>query len=191
MFNLNTGTPTEEQLKDPKWWNENTLEGTTHYLPTMYGVHSAWIKCDKNTVFFNYEAVQGWNQWHSFESYINAYLIKRPEENKRMKGSDVVSVELTGYELAKIYAILGHVNGDPSVWRKVQKLLKDPEQAIYNSIMQYKSNTESYMQYCDIWHKAILEPETPVLTEAQKKALELKETIAKAQQQLEELEKQI
>ncbi len=25
--------PTEQQLRDPKWWDENAPEGTTHFFP--------------------------------------------------------------------------------------------------------------------------------------------------------------
>lgn len=116
------------------------------------------------------------------------------KEKKGMKGSDKVMVELTGYQVATIYALIGKCQfSDKSDSYGLYKCLGNilsmqvviPEHKDFPEYITFSKDFEEKL------YKALLEPENPVLTEAQKKALELKETIAKAQKQLEELEKQI
>lgn len=112
-----------------------------------------------------------------------------------MKGSDKVMVELTGYQVAMIYTILAksEVNHKAKSF-SLFKLLSECLGSIQASDLPQHKDFPQYIPFnlvADSVYKAVLEPETPVLTEAQKKALELKETIAKAQQQLEELEKNL
>lgn len=110
-----------------------------------------------------------------------------------MKGSDKVMVELTGYQVATIYALIGrseigNKNESCDLYDTLEELL-----GVRNALpVGYNfPDRIDFVEFEKELYKAVLELETPILTEAQKKALELKEAIAKAQKQLEELEKEI
>ena len=104
-----------------------------------------------------------------------------------MKPTDKITVEITLAELARIYAIMGKVTegGDCTLWGKAKELL-DPERKVYDAIISARDGwkTLQYHTYREEWLDALFNQET----EQQKRIRELKETIAKAQQQIEELE---
>lgn len=105
-----------------------------------------------------------------------------------MKPTDKITVEITLAELAKIYAIMGRSNGSHAGWTLYGEgyglfgaidgawndKLKD---IIADGIINYHQIEKEWVDY-------IFKQET----EQQKRIRELKETITKAQQQIEELE---
>ena len=107
-----------------------------------------------------------------------------------MKPTDKITVEITLAELAKIYAVMGRANGetvDKLFWRARElfgDIVIDPrmrdkiEEIISGGIIDYYRIEKE-------WIDTLFKQET----EQQRRIRELKETIAKAQQQLEELEK--
>lgn len=112
------------------------------------------------------------------------------KDYKGMKGSDKVMVELTGYQVAKLYALIGATEcgtlcQSTQLYIQLAKILNSKDYQLFFDKIEFSEDLEVKI------YEVLLEPETPVLTEAQKKALELKDTIAKAQKQLEELEKEI
>lgn len=194
MIDLDTYVPTKEELDDLNWWKSNSPEETTHYLPETDFASAAWVKKIGEYYCYSYSKDQSWVSWKGGYR-CESDFIEKPKEYKGMKGSDKVMVELTGYQVAKLYAVMGHTNGPDrsNSWFKFQEVLGDSIQEIHNKHFRGKKyeDVRNYANYREEWESVILEPETPVLTEAQKKALELKETIAKAQKQLEELEKNL
>ena len=107
-----------------------------------------------------------------------------------MKPTDKITVEITLAELARIYAIMGKVtaSADCTLWDKAKELL-DPEREVYDAIVGAREDGRTttilqYHTYQKEWVNALFKQET----EQQKRIRELKETIAKAQQQIEELE---
>jgi hypothetical protein len=104
-----------------------------------------------------------------------------------MKPDDKLTVEITMVELAQIYAVMGKVTAtvDGTLWYKAKGLL-DPEREVYDAIVGARDGwtTLQYHTYRDEWLNALFKQET----EQQKQIRELKETIAKTQQQIEELE---
>ncbi len=107
------------------------------------------------------------------ENKLPYYNEEIKKEYKGMKGSDKVMVELTGYQVAKLYAVMGSANGPSSAcsWFKFRDLLGDNYQKIYNEHILGKPREErlNYNKYVSLWESVILEPETPALTEALKK----------------------
>lgn len=124
------------------------------------------------------------------ENKLPYYNEEIKKEYKGMKGSDKVMVELTGYQVAKLYALVGATEcgkfcQSTQLYIQLAKILDSKDYTLFFDKIDFTRETESRI------YQALLEPEAPSLTEAQKKALEIKETIAKAQKQLEELEKEI
>jgi|SRR5690606_40071 len=108
-----------------------------------------------------------------------------------MKPTDKITVEITLAELARIYAVMGKVTAaaDCTLWDKAKELL-DPKGEVYGAIIVARhdgrtTTTLQYHAYREEWLNALFKQET----EQEKRIRELKETIAKAQQQIEELEK--
>lgn len=196
MINLHEYKPSEADISNPVWWKDNSPEGTTHYLPDQPAVARAFIKEDGDILYYSYGHGFSWIHWGVKKMKSCYKLIERPKEKKGMKGSDKVMVELTGYQVAKLYAVLGSCNGGleyetrPSLYSQARDLLGLSDDFWVGHFLN-KLPLINFYGLEENLYKAVLEPENPVLTEAQKKALELKETIAKAQKQLEELEKEI
>src|SRR5690554_849310 len=103
-----------------------------------------------------------------------------------MKPTDKITVEVTLAELARIYAVMGKATagGDGPLWGKAKELL-DPKREVYDAIIAARDrlSTLQYHTYQEAWLNALFNQET----EQQKRIRELKETITKAQQQIEEL----
>lgn len=108
-------------------------------------------------------------------------------QSKRLKPEDKITVEITLAELARVYAVMGKVDGGigDTIWQKAKEIL-DPRREIYNGMMlgSPAEHVLKYTHYCREWERALFHRET----EQQKQIRELKETIQKAQQQIEELE---
>ena len=104
-----------------------------------------------------------------------------------MKPNDKIAVEITLAELARIYAVMGKVtvSADCTLWDKAMELL-DPKREVYDAIISARDGrtTLQYHTYREEWLNALFKQGT----EQEKRIRELKETIAKAQQQIEELE---
>lgn len=188
---------TEEDVNSLSWWKANAPGMADYILKDGNGLPSEWCIIRVGYVYSvksNAAFCRSYDLLGSYEE-LKGHLIQKPKEKKGMKGSDKVMVELTGYQVAKLYAVMGHTNGPDlcNSWFKFQELLGDSIQEIHNKHFRGKKyeDVRNYANYREEWESVILEPETPLLTEAQKKALELKETIAKAQKQLEGLEKEI
>ena len=104
-----------------------------------------------------------------------------------MKPNDKITVEITLAELAKIYAIMGCSNGGTytSLYYKGRELF---DCAALDWQVAFKSITNNglidYDKIEEAWLKHLFKKET----DEQRKIRELKETIAKAQQQIKELE---
>ena len=104
-----------------------------------------------------------------------------------MKPTDKITVEITLAELAKIYAVMAHTTGSSSELYQLagekfhavadRDILDDMENHINPGVIRYHEIEKE-------WLNSIFNQET----EQQKHIRELKETIAKAQQQIEELE---
>lgn len=104
-----------------------------------------------------------------------------------MKPTDKITVEITLAELAKIYAIMAHASGTSSFLYALademfdgvvnHEILGELEDCIGQGVIRYHLVEKE-------WLDSLFSQET----EQQKRIRELKETIAKAQQQIEELE---
>lgn len=176
-----------ENLMDIPWGYEMQLTEAYENYPEGTKIARGHVDAyadDEESVSFTFPD----GEW----DYLYKDLIEDiPKEYKGMKGSDRVMVELTGYQVATLWALLGNTqsgnkNNALSLFIAFNEILSaDP------SDVPYQDQIEFGLAFEENLYKAVLEPETPILTEVQKKALELKETIAKAQKQLEELEKEI
>jgi len=103
-----------------------------------------------------------------------------------MKPTDKITVEITLAELAKIYAVMAHTTGTSS-------FLYALADEIFKGAPTFQGNMEDHIGQGVINYHLIeeewLDSLFPQETEQEKRIRELKETIAKAQQQIEELEK--
>lgn len=112
-----------------------------------------------------------------------------------MKRTDEVTITITLAELAKAYAVLGKVydrNEGESLYSIAQGVL-DPEGVIYwdldnRDLMEKCTPSIDYCSIQDKWEDLFFEPEE---ADIQRKIRELKETAAKIQQQIKELEEEI
>lgn len=106
-----------------------------------------------------------------------------------MKPTDKINVEITLAELAKIYAVMSHATGTSSTLYQLgdEKFSAVADRDIMNDLVNHISRgVICYHEIEDDWLNSIFNRET----EQQKRIRELKETIAKAQRQIEELEEQ-
>jgi hypothetical protein len=104
-----------------------------------------------------------------------------------MKPNDKITVEITLAELAKIYAVMANATGTSSFLHALadkmfdgvvnHEILSELEDHIGQGAIRYHMIEEE-------WLDSLFSQET----EQQKRIRELKETIAKVQQQIEELE---
>lgn len=104
-----------------------------------------------------------------------------------MKPEDKVVIEVSLRELARVYAVMGRVNGKVAVyeeplWEVARKQL-DPFGRNYDKFMPSveSNNTLDYNSYQDQWERLFFEDETT------RKIKELEATITLAQQQIQEL----
>jgi len=104
-----------------------------------------------------------------------------------MKPEDKVVIEVSLRELARVYAVMGRVNGkidnlDVTLWEVAGKHL-DPFGRRYAKFMYSveSSNTLDYNSYQDKWESLFFDDETT------QKIKELEATIAIAQQQIQKL----
>ncbi len=71
-----------------------------------------------------------------------------------MKATDKITLEVTGHQLAKAYAILGNANGlsEPCLFRTIQRLI-DPNQLKYDELILDMSEKEclNYSAYKEKW----------------------------------------
>lgn len=99
------------------------------------------------------------------------------KEKKQMKATDKITLELTGKQLAKIYAVMGKTNGSfqNCIWDKAKEIL-DPHLEIYDKIVGGKGKLEvmDYCSYEDAWLKALFEEKS----EAQLQLEKLQDQIA-------------
>lgn len=104
-----------------------------------------------------------------------------------MKPEDKVVIEVSLRELARVYAVMGRVNGkvavhEESLWEVARKQL-DPFGRNYAKFMPSVQmiQTLNYNSYQDKWESLFFDDETT------RKIKELEATIALAQQQIQEL----
>lgn len=69
-------TPTEAQLNDPKWWDENAPEGATHVCLCSGGSWQ-WMKINLSGAF-NYYWHERFSQWVPKESSAGSQNVERP-----------------------------------------------------------------------------------------------------------------
>lgn len=113
--------------------------------------------------------------------------------DKCIKPEDEVTITTTYGELAKVYIILGNVNGKSygdDLWDIAKRLLDDPDQRKYNQCIQFDielgSKIVPFIDY-NSWQQSWIEYLFPQETEQEKKIHELEETIAQITKRIEEL----
>lgn len=95
-------TPTDEQLRDPKWWDENAPEGATHFAPQKFGWDAgvfwriekgagveAWAITDRGFVYYPEPT---WTE----DSFVGA--VQRPTPNAYVSEWDGVGLPPVGCE---------------------------------------------------------------------------------------------
>ena len=113
------------------------------------------------------------------------------DSRENIKPTDEITITTTYGELARVYAVLGSAScgkllAGEDIWRKCQSIF-DPDQKIYDAIIPDSDvRVMCYATYQKEWLDALFPQETE--TESQRKIRELRETIEKAQRQIQELE---
>ena len=114
-------------------------------------------------------------------------LIKEPEVKKNIKPEDEVTLEVktTYRDLASAYAVLGRTNGkdNHAIYLHIKNMI-DADGSAHKLIDSHLKCIEYYSIQGEV--ESLLFPQE---TEQQKQIRELKETIEKAQRQIEELQK--
>lgn len=102
----------------------------------------------------------------------------------KINPEDKVVLTLSYRQVAKLYAIMGRVNGtgDSSCWGKLKEIVEDFDQSKYNSFVYEREHADAmeYSEYQDEWEK--------ILFSEQKSEAEIQ--LEKLQEQIKELEKQ-
>lgn len=135
----------------------------------------------------------GWNIKGHSGYYLRECDIELVKDNKKISPEDEVTITTTYGELAKVYAVMGCVNGKDygkNIFNTVANIL-DPSQSRYDNVIYTKIPKTArleYVEYQDKWIKALFgEQESEEEKAKALKIKELEESINNAKKQLEEL----
>lgn len=103
-----------------------------------------------------------------------------------IKRDDVINLEISGRDIARIYAIMGHVNGssESTLWESCKVLLGDGSREKYDSLICGMTGKEilDYNSYRKCWEAALF---SPVKTDAEKELDKLTQQLVELQAQIE------
>lgn len=124
------------------------------------------------------ESVIGADELHLFK------LKEEPMQN--IKPEDEVTITTTYGELARVYAVLGNVNGlgyGEHLWHQLVEIL-DPEEKVYNGLVCSKKEEElmDYASYQKEWLNALFPQETDQQKQIRELREQAKELLKKAKQ---------
>lgn len=105
-----------------------------------------------------------------------------------IRPEDEVTITTTYGELARVYAVMGHVNGkdfSKTLWQISKEMLSDTTHDIYDEHLNTKDVYEviDYSEYQEKWINALFNKKT----EQQLQIEALEETIRKAAEQIKKL----
>ena len=110
--------------------------------------------------------------------------------NKNVLPTDSITITTTYGELAKVYAVVGRMNGEDfgeSLFYIISNLMDEDDKALDSNIRPDSwKDLGNYYSYQKQWLEAIF-PACKQKTEAQLKLEELQRTIEDAQRQIEQL----
>ena len=106
--------PTEEQLKDPVWWNENAPKGATHYCYETDNCYEAFYKdvTETGCMYWLVTDNDGW--YYSSVSGVTSNLIERPvvKQDKTLQRVTQITVVPEGEPIFSENAFIIQIEDD-------------------------------------------------------------------------------